>query len=109
MHRHRRLVAGALGAGGYLVGGWLLVSRLAAGATDPIDQPARATSPVLTSAHAPAAPPVERVARELKVLIVSVVDGPVYSCLVPAHLVSADEIVVTSRDFDSIRRLHDCV
>jgi hypothetical protein len=96
--RDSRAAAGLIGAGSYVVGGWLLLSRLLAGVIAPID----------TCICAEAAPRPDGGARALKVLIVLFVDGPTYNCLVPAHLVSADEIVVTSGEFDAIWRMHGC-
>jgi hypothetical protein len=104
---HARAAAGLIGGGFYIVVGWFLVSRLVVGGIGPIDQSAELASSAFTSTHAQAAPPVDRSANELTVLIVSVVDGPAYECRVPAHFTSVDEIMITSQDFASFTRL-DC-
>jgi len=106
--RHWRLVSGAIGFGGYLVVGWLFASRLVGGGSGAIDQSAYAASPPFTSMYAPAARAVDRGITEMKRLFGSIVDGPTYSCLVAAHLVSADAILITSSDFVGMSGVLDC-
>jgi hypothetical protein len=102
----RRLVW--IGAGLYVVGGWLLLSRLVVGGLGPIEQTVPAASPAFNSRAVAAAPRVNRGGIGLKPLIVSIMDGLTYRCFVPADGVSADEIVVTSTDFVSISRGLEC-
>jgi hypothetical protein len=97
-----RAAAVLTGAGLYVVGGWLLLSRLFSVGIGPIDQSAPA------AALAVAAPRADRGAPTSKVLTVSVVDGPTYNCFVPALLASADAIVVTRDEYQEIWRALDC-
>jgi hypothetical protein len=106
--RQRRLVSGAIAWSGYLFGGWLLLSRLVPGGSNWIDQSAPDASPVLTSVHAPAVALADRGATTRKLLIVSIVDGPSYTCMASADLVTADEIQITSSDFVSVSPALDC-
>ena len=103
-----RLVGGAISWGAYLVGGWLLLSGIAAAGTGPVEQSARSPSPAFTS-QAPAVRPAYERAIGLKGLTVSIVDGPTFNCLVPARLVVADAIVITSYEFDTMWHSFDCI
>jgi len=104
-----RAAAALIGAGLYVVGGWLLLSRLFSVGIGPIDQSASEGSPAFTSVYDPDVPLFDRRATELNLVIVSLVDGPTYNCLA-SDLVAADEIMVrSSSDLVAIAGLHDCV
>jgi hypothetical protein len=89
-----RAAAALTGAFVYVVGGWLLLSRLVGGDPEAIEPPAPATPSAFTCDGAP----------ELKPVIVSIEAGLTYHCFVPAHLVSTDAIVITRDDYDGMRR-----
>ena len=104
-----------IGAALYVVGGWLFLSRLFAGGNGPIDQRAPDTPSAHSmrpdtfgSIHGQAVPPAVGGATGLRVLIVSVLDGATYNCLVPVHLVSAHAVLITSHEFDDFWRKYDC-
>jgi hypothetical protein len=102
-----RVAAALTGAGLYVVGGWLLLSRLLSGGNVPIDQSAPEVSPPLTCICAQAAARSDSDAV-LKVVTVSVVDGPTYTCSVGAHLVSTDTILITRDESHEFWRGLDC-
>jgi hypothetical protein len=106
--RHPRAAAGLIGAGLYVVVGWLLLSHVLAGGIRPIDQSADEAPPAVTCICAQAAPRIDRGATELTLLIISGVDGSTSHCFVPAHLVSNDAIVAASADLVGISRALDC-
>jgi hypothetical protein len=103
-----RVAAAVTGAGLYVVGGWLLVSRLLSVGIAPTDQSAPAAAPTPSCTCAAAAPRHDRGAAASKVLTVYVADGATYNCVVPVHLVSADAIMITRDDYQDIWRALDC-
>jgi len=108
---HARAAAGLLGVGLYVVGCWCSYRTCSLAGL------VRSTCPRLglhrrspsSTFHVPAATPADRGANALRVLIVSVVDGPTYSRLAAPYLVAADEITVTRTEFAGISGLRDCV
>jgi hypothetical protein len=107
---HTRAVAGLIGTGLYVVAGWVLLSRLLAGGIGPIYEPAPDGPAASTFVDDPDVAPVDRGATRLKVLIVSIVDGPTGKCVAAADLVTADEIMVrSSRVLVGVSGLRDCV
>jgi hypothetical protein len=104
-----RVAAAVTGGGLYVVGGWLLLSRLFSGGIGPLDQPAPDASPPPSCICAQAAARSDPDATLLKVLTISVVDGPTYKCSVGAHLVSADSVLITHDEYHELWRGLDCV
>jgi len=98
-----------IGACLYVVGGGLHLSHLLAHATGPIDQSGFDASPAFTSVYDPDPLLFDRGASKLKVLIVSIVNGPTYNCLAAADLFSGDAIMVTSSDFVGMSGVLNCV
>ena len=107
---HTRAVAGLIGTGLYVVAAWVLSLRLLAGGIGPITESAPDGPPASTFVDDPDVVPVDRGATRLKVLMVSIVDGPTYLCVAAADLVTADEMTVrSSRDLVGVSGLRDCV
>jgi hypothetical protein len=104
---HRGLVAGFTVASTYVIGGGLLLTQLLGQGGGSIQQDVRESAPARMSVEAPAAPPADRSARQMP-LLVSVVDGPTYICLVPADTVSADALVATNAEFLRMSRVREC-
>jgi hypothetical protein len=103
-----RAAAALTGAGLYVVGGWLLVSHLFSVGIGAIDHSAPAAAAAPSCACLVATQRGHPGAAALKVVSVSVGDGPTNNCLVPAHLVSADAIVITRDEYQEFWRALGC-